>query len=268
MSDNLEVFAGVPHGSVSGPTLFLMYINDLFDAIHRVKITMYADDCVVYYANNRIETVKNTLERNLNYTDGWCSSNRVHMNSNKTKVMYTSSKYRLDRLPSHPLKCGNNTIGHVDSYVYLGVNLDAEMSLRLFATHLYNRTQTKLFTLLKIRKFIDKNTANVIYKQTILPILDYGGFLLDSCAQKLRDDLQKLQNKGLRIINGFRLINAPGISDLHKLSGLLSLRQRRDKQLLHLMLWFSKSGENLVRKNISTRLQNKINFKVLPLKTS
>ena len=80
----------------------------------------------------------------------------------------------------------------------------------------------------------------------------------------MRDDLQKLQNKGLRIINGFRLINAPGISDLHKLSGLLSLRQRCDKQLLHLMLWFSKSGENLVRKNIGTRLQNK----VLPLKTS
>ena len=98
-------------------TLFLMYINDLFDAIHGVKITIYADDCVVYYANNRIETVKNTLERNLNYIDGWCSSNRLRMNSNKTKVMYTSSKYRLDRLSRCPLKCGNNTIGHVDSYV-------------------------------------------------------------------------------------------------------------------------------------------------------
>ena len=86
-----------------------------------------------------------------------------------------------------------------------------------------------------MRKFIDKNTASIIYKQTILPILDYGGFLIDSCSQELRDDLQKLQNKALRIIHGFRLNNSPGLNDLHNRSCLLSLEQRREKQLLHMM---------------------------------
>ena len=105
------------------------------------------------------------------------------------------------------------------------------MSLSLFASHLYNRIQVKMFTFSKIRKFIDKSTANIIYKQTILPILDNGGFLLDSCTQKLRDDLQKLQNKVLRIIHGFKLVNAPGIENLHNMSNIISLRQRREKQL-------------------------------------
>ena len=73
----------------------------------------------------------------------------------------------------YQLLCGNNTIEQVDSYVYLGINLDAGMSLNLFASHLYNRVQIKVFTLSKIRKFIDKATADVIYKQTIMPILDY-----------------------------------------------------------------------------------------------
>ena len=266
-SDKAAVFAGVPQGSVLGPTLFLIYINDLFNATNGVKITMYADDCVVYYASNRVETVRNTLERNLSYIDNWCISNRLRMNSNKTKVMYVSTKYRLDRLPRSSLKCGNNIIGHVESYVYLGINLDAEMSLNLFASHLYNRIQIKIFTLSKIRKYIDKNTANAIYKQTILPIFDYGGFLLDSCTQKQKDDLQKLQNKGLRIINGFKLANAPGINVLHTMSNMLSLRQRREKQLLHLMLWYSKYDVNLQKRNRRTRLQGKINFNVLPLKT-
>ena len=266
-STSMKLYAGVPQGSVLGPVLFLIYINDIFNAVHGVKITMYADDCVVYYANNRNDTVKNVLERNLDYINKWCISNRLRMNSTKTKVMYTSTQYRLDRLPQCPLQCGNSMIGHVNSYVYLGIYLDAGMSLAMFASHLYNRIQVKLYTLSKIRKFIDKNAANLIYKQTILPILDYGGFLLDSCTQKARDDLQKLQNKALRIIHNVKLINAPGIEILHNMSGLSSLRQRREKQLLHLMLWYSKNVLNILKKGRHTRLQEKINFKVQPLKT-
>ena len=157
-------------------------------------------------------------------------------------------------MPRCPLKCWNNTIGHVDSYVYVGINLDAGMSLNLFASHLYNRTHIKIFTLSKIRKFINKSTANIIYKQTILPVLDFGGFLLDSCTQEARDDLQKLHNKALRIIHGFNLINAPGIEALHNMSSIISLRQRREKQLLHLMLWYSKYDDRLIKKNRPTLL--------------
>ena len=88
-------------------------------------MTMYADDCVVYYANNRLQSVINLLERNLDYINKWCVSNRLRMNSSKTKVLYTSTKYRLDRLPRSPVMCGGNVIEHVYSYVYLGIVLDA-----------------------------------------------------------------------------------------------------------------------------------------------
>ena len=230
-------------------------------------MTMYADDCVVYYANNRLQTVINMLERNLEYINNWCVSNRLRMNSSKTKVLYSSTKYRLDRVPRSPLDCGGNIIEQVCSYVYLGVTLDAEMSLNSFVSHMYNRIQSKLFTLMKIRKFIDRDTALIIYKQTIMPIFDYGGFLVDSSTRKSRDDLQKLQYKALRTVHGFRLNNSPSVKDLHDRSCLLSLEQRREKQLLHLMLWFSKFKQNLVKSNRRTRLQCKINFKILPLKT-
>ena len=89
----MQLYAGVPQGSVLGPTLFLIYVNDLFSAIDGVKITMYADDCMVYYAYNRIESVKNTLERKLSFINNWCILNLLRMNSNKTKVMYTSTQF-------------------------------------------------------------------------------------------------------------------------------------------------------------------------------
>ena len=130
--------------------------------------------------------------------------------------------------------------------------MDAEMTLNSFVSHLHNRIQVKLFTLMNIRKFIDQNTADTIYKRTILPIFDYGGFLIDLCTKRSREDLQKLQNKALRIVHGFRLNSSPGLKDLYKRSCLLSLEQRREKQLLHLMLWFSKFNKNLVKGSRST----------------
>ena len=154
-SMTLNVFAGVPQGSVLGSTLTLIFINILFDAVNGVKVIMYADECVVYYANSRIETGVNAFERNLSYINNWCISNKLRMNSGKTNVMYSSTKYHLDRMRRYSLKCGSNTVEHVDSYVYLGISLDAEMSLCLFASHLYNRIQSKVFTLSKIRRYID-----------------------------------------------------------------------------------------------------------------
>ena len=81
------------------------------------------------------------------------------------------------------------------------------------------------------------------------------------------EDLQKIQNNTLRIIHGYRLNNSPSLETLHNMSSLLSLKQRREKQLLHLVLWFSKCKRNLLKKNRITRLQERIYFKVLPLKT-
>ena len=64
-STGLKVIAGVLQGSVLGPTLFILYIKDIFVIVNGIHMTMYAGDCVVYYANNRLQTVINVLKRNL-----------------------------------------------------------------------------------------------------------------------------------------------------------------------------------------------------------
>ena len=64
-SSSLKVHAGVSQGSVLRPTLSLLCINDLLKVFNGINFTMYADDCVIYYANNRIQTIEHTLEGNL-----------------------------------------------------------------------------------------------------------------------------------------------------------------------------------------------------------
>ena len=92
-----------------------------------------------------------------------------------------------------------------------------------------------MFKLRKLRKYISTDCAVLIYKQTILPLLDYAGFLLNSCNVSDRDDLQVLQNDCLRSCYNVYCRDHVSVAKLHLDANLLSLDQRRKMQLLSLM---------------------------------
>ena len=146
-------------------------------------------------------------------------------------------------------------------YDYLGTIFDSEMSL----LPLYKRTikivSNKIFLLRKIRKYIDYHTAISIYKQTILPIFDYSGFLLLALTKGQQSDLQTMQNDVLRFAKNVRIKDMISRIDLHKEAKILSLVQRREKQLLILMYKLSQKG--ILRKITErpTRQQEKYVFK-------
>ena len=135
------------------------------------------------------------------------------------------------------------------------------MTLQPLLKHVKKNLNNRLFSLRKIRKYISDKAAVSIYKQTVLPIVDYPGFLLLSCCTSDRSDLQKAQNDILRVCFCSRLVDMVRISDLHKRANLLSLEQRMRKQLLWLMYNMSKDVRN--RKIIARDLRsnNKYTFK-------
>ena len=79
----------------------------------------------------------------------------------------------------------------------------------------YRKAERKIFMLGKLRYFVDKKTALLIYKQAVLPYFDYGGFLLVSCNEGQKHDLQVLQNNALRICLRYRLIDRISEHRLH-----------------------------------------------------
>ena len=125
-----------------------------------------------------------------------------------------------------------------DTYNYLGIFIDKNMSLVPLLSKLKTRVVNRIYSLVKVRNLINTQCAVTIYKQTILPILDYAGFLLISCNISDRNDLQKLQNHALRVCYNVRLRDRVSIVQMHNDAGLLSLEQRRQIQLLSLMFIF------------------------------
>ena len=136
------------------------------------------------------------------------------------------------------------------------------MTLQPLLKHLKRSLTNKIFGLRKIRKFLTEKAAVPIYKQIILPIFDYAGFLILACNTSDRSDLQKIQNDILRICFKVKLNDRVSIKDLHTKSKLISLEQRMRKQLLWLMYKESLDQNNRKQSNRILRSNEKYIFKV------
>ena len=176
--------------------------------------------------------------------------------------MIFGNRHKLSKPKSPDHLCINGKIlEFVKKYSYLGITLDSELNLESFFKSIISKINNKIYNLRKIRKFITFNTAVQIYKQTMLPILDYGGFLLLSLSKERKDDLQVVQNDILRICNNSRLADKVSVQKLHKKAHLLNLDQRWEKQLLSSMYIYSKCDNvRLVRERV-TRANEKFVFK-------
>ena len=154
-----------------------------------------------------------------------------------------------------------NDLSFVSKYNYLGIVLDSEMTLEPFYKTILKKVNCKIFCLRKLRKYISFDVAVQIYKQTILPYFDYGGFLGLSFTKEKKGDLQVMQNDILRICNKSKLTDKVSIEKLHQKATILSLEQRREKQVLMLMYVYSKNDNVRRITGRETRLADKFVFK-------
>ena len=136
------------------------------------------------------------------------------------------------------------------------------MSLLPLLKAVKKRISNKIFMLRKIRKYLNFDAAVAVYKQTILPIVDYAGFLLLSCNKNDIDELQVIQNDVLRVCNMSRLSDRVSVLELHKKCKILGLKQRMHKQLLWIMFVLSRDETYLRKAPRETRIAQKLVFKV------
>ena len=136
------------------------------------------------------------------------------------------------------------------------------MTLVPLLKNIKNRVNNKIFALRKLRKYLSCGAAILVYKQTILPIFDYAGFLLMSLTNNDKYELQVMQNDALRFCKGVQLLDKVAVKKIHDSINLLILEQRRQKQLLSIMFNQARKGRSRQKTNVNTRRQTKYVFKV------
>ena len=202
ISSKMNVEMGVPQGSILGPILFIIYVNDLMYTLKDCdsNITMYADDTILYSADENIYRACAANRKTLNTLYDWCDTNRLTINIAKTKHMIISREV-IDDVNVPVLKLQDKELGYVSSYNYLGVLVDNKLSFDEFVNAKYNKVNFRIIQLIRLRKYITEEIAVTIYKQMIIPLLDYADFMVESASKTKIDKLEKLQEKALKCIS-------------------------------------------------------------------
>ena len=194
---------GVPQGSILGPTLFIMFVNDLFNIINRdvCKMIMYADDTVVYTSSKNIGEGFSHLERNLCSIIKWCNNNKLTLNVGKTKHMVIGPTLNEHLVVEKNLQYKDQKIEIVSEYNYLGIDLDNKLTMENHINKSVGKANKKLYMIYKIRKCLSKKTTALLYKQLVRPHLEYCDFLIDSSLKKHIEKFDRVQKRALRTIN-------------------------------------------------------------------
>ena len=237
VSSSRSLLCGVPQGSIIGPTLFLCYINDLAISLRNkdTNISLYADDAVIYCSDKQHSRLKTHLETLLTEIHCWSKRNFININVQKTKFCIYGYRSCVKKFQDVSICSGGQHIHRCQQYNYLGVLLDECMTLQSNFNCIFKKFSLKIYQFGKIRKYVDRSTRILIYKQTILPLVEYVSFMLYLNTTRDVEKLQKLQNRCLRLCLDIVNPRDVSIEHLHRLSKVNTLEIRRDIQLLNLM---------------------------------
>ena len=176
---------------------------------------------------------------------------------------YMKTRLQIQRIGDPaPFNAVNSNILFVENFCYLGCIIDRELTMLAQYNAVYRRVEQKLFMLYKLRYLLDKHSTVLIYKQAVLPYIDYVSFVLLSCTKGKRKDLQTLQNDALRLCLRYRLADRITIEQLHSEAKLQSVEQRSEFHLLKLIFDYSKNPDHVKQPPRLTRAGEKIIFDI------
>lgn len=191
----VDVTSGVPQGSVLGPLLFLLYVNDISVGISS-RIRLFADDCVVY-KKIKDEQDAALLQRDLESINTWCSTWQMKLNPKKCVHMcFTKKKKKIE---SH-YRIENNLISNESTFKYLGVTLSSDCSWNAHVDDVIVRAGRALNFIQRNLKCSQPDLKKTAYLTCVRPILEYACAVWDPSQSTLIDKLEKIQNRAARFV--------------------------------------------------------------------
>ena len=255
-SDLLDTSCGVPQGSVLGPMLFLLFINDLKSSIQYSGYKLYADDTVLYSkcTLDQDATLQTNIQSDLDNVYRWCKENAIMMNIKKTKSMAFGTKHKLANTPQSQFHVNDLQLECVPSYKYLGTHLDSELTFVKQSNETIKSISYKLYFIGKIKRFLNTDFLLKLYKAYIQPYFDYNDIFLETTTARQYDRLVKLQRRCLRrCLPENRKV---GNDNIYNITGVNKLQDRAEVHLLKMMYKRAQNESYLENPQRETRLHD------------
>lgn len=245
-----EILLGILQGSVLGPLFFLIFINDIENAIANAIFNLFADDSLTLLIKDNLNDLINALNDTLPHIVQWYASNRLIINAKKTKVIiFTTprqnfSQEEINLKNDFPVYINTNSFGENNqskinklslvcnanqnkddqSAKHLGITLDEKMNYKKHFDNLHLRLQKAVFSLKIMKDLLNKRHLKILYSSYCKSIIEYGIMLFTGVNQETLKPIKILQKSCIRIIAKTKNNREP-TSPLFKQYGILPVNE-------------------------------------------
>ncbi|XP_044747620.1 uncharacterized protein LOC123308825 isoform X1 [Coccinella septempunctata] len=228
MSSEASVLEGIFQGTILGPILFVVYIDDLPTRIQdenfvvdmpvRRDACLFADDTNVIVSGDNIETLSENIRETMQRIQGWCTENKLNLNADKTNIVIFSN-IRTNLLFPEKITLGDGEVPVNQNTKLLGVMIESNLGWTLHCDALVSRLNSVIYTFKILRDQVDVDTLKTVYFANFQSLLAYGLIFWGGGSQEERVFI--VQKKALRTM--FRMSYRTSCRNIFKAQNIMTL---------------------------------------------
>lgn len=200
-SSQCKTLCGIPQGSILGPLLIILYINDIVYSTQKLNFILYADDSTLFTSHHNLTTLINTLNSELAQVSCWLAANKLTLNIKKTKYMILHRNKRIMN-PLPPIYIKDCILEEVTKFKFLGVIISKSLNWHEHIMHLKCKLSKVCGVLHLSKSFLTKSSMLLIYFALIYSNLTYCNTIWGAASKEALRPLEVVQKRAIRIIDG------------------------------------------------------------------
>ena len=195
MSSEKRTIYGTPQGSVLGPLIYIIYMNDFVNACEHLNVIMYADDTVVYYDHENLPQCIGEMNRGLFMIKKWLYDNKLALNVNKSHFVVFHRRKGKIPVAHVDVTIGGCSLDRKVETKFLGITIDCNLLWQPHITELAMKIFKYIPIFYNIRKNLTLPVLRIIYFSFVYPALTYGIIIWGSCGSTLLTSLYVIQKR-------------------------------------------------------------------------
>ena len=188
------------------PYCFL-YINDIINTSKTLKFILFADDTNIFYSHENLETLINTLNREIDKVSQWFICNKLSLNISKNNFIPFKPTASQNTCKNYNITIDGLSLTEVKSTKFLGITIDSNLTWNDHIHNIHTSVSRTIGILYRLKNFISQNSLIILYNALILPYITYCNIVWGNCASTKTNQILTLQKRAVRLITNSRYLS-------------------------------------------------------------